>query len=225
MSGKTQVHVAVGVITNASGEILIAKRADHLHQGGLWEFPGGKVEVTESVRQALTRELKEELDIDAQVFSPLIEIRHDYADKSVFLDVWHITEFYGEPKGLEGQPLQWVSVTNLNKYQFPQANQSIITALHMPREMMITGEWKDLSDFDYRFNRALCNGIRCVQLRAHQCTASDYIDLFQRAKQLCTDHGAVLLANTSVEIFNNLKCEGGRRRFSPSFLFLASPLA
>ena len=58
------VHVAVGVIINDQQQVLIAKRPDHLHQGGLWEFPGGKVDNGEDVEQALVRELHEELDLD-----------------------------------------------------------------------------------------------------------------------------------------------------------------
>jgi len=104
-----RVHVAVGVIVNSLGDILIARRANDAHQGGLWEFPGGKVEAGETVSQALTRELHEELgiDIDAASCRSLIEINHDYADKTVFLDVWLVTRFRGEAVGREGQPLRW----------------------------------------------------------------------------------------------------------------------
>ncbi|MGB0765926.1 MAG: NUDIX domain-containing protein, partial [Luminiphilus sp.] len=65
------IHVAVGVLTNASGRVLIARRGADLHQGGLWEFPGGKVESGEDVRQALTRELLEELGISVEASEPL----------------------------------------------------------------------------------------------------------------------------------------------------------
>lgn len=82
------LHVAVGVIVGSDGKILIAKRPQTTHQGGLWEFPGGKVDTGESVQQALARELKEELAIDVITSEPLIQIRHHYPDKSVLLDVY-----------------------------------------------------------------------------------------------------------------------------------------
>src|SRR6478752_215306 len=105
-----RVHVAVGVITNNRQEVLIAKRAVHLHQGGFWEFPGGKVEKNETVQQALSRELHEELGINVEVARPFIKITHDYPDKSVLLDVWLVEQFTGQPQSRESQPLLWVAI-------------------------------------------------------------------------------------------------------------------
>ena len=85
------VHVAVGVIVDKNENILIAKRADTAHQGGLWEFPGGKVEQGENIFAALKRELQEELAIEITATQPLIKIRHDYGDKIVLLDVHKVT--------------------------------------------------------------------------------------------------------------------------------------
>jgi len=123
------VEVAAGVIYNPEGEILIAKRADNQHQGGLWEFPGGKIEQGESAQQALARELYEELAIEVSASEPLVRIAHDYTDKSVVLDVWCVTAFTGEARGVEGQPLAWVSVDRLSDYDFPAANEPIIAAV------------------------------------------------------------------------------------------------
>ena len=128
-SAIKHVHVAVGVILGADGRILLAKRPDHLHMGGRWEFPGGKVEDSESIQEAMTRELKEELDIEVKAMEPLIEVRHDYGDKQVFLDTWVVSEFHGKERGLEGQELAWVSTEELANYHFPDANQPIVEAL------------------------------------------------------------------------------------------------
>lgn len=122
------VHVAVGVVQNALGEILISRRADDAHQGGLWEFPGGKVEAGEDVVTALDRELREELGIRIELASPLLEVHHDYADKSVCLDVWLVSCFSGEATGLEGQPLVWCLPEALHQYDFPAANIPILEA-------------------------------------------------------------------------------------------------
>ena len=130
-AANKRVHVAVGVIFNSQGQILIARRHDDAHQGGLWEFPGGKVESDESVCDALARELHEELGINIHTSSckPLIEIRHDYSDKVVLLDVWAVSEFDGEASGKEGQPLRWVDRSQLSDYDFPAANIAIIDAI------------------------------------------------------------------------------------------------
>jgi 8-oxo-dGTP diphosphatase len=124
-----RVHVAVGVILDARNRVLITRRAEASHQGGLWEFPGGKVEADESLQVALARELREELGIEAVRTSPLLEVQHDYADKAVLLDVHVIHEFSGQARGLENQPLQWVVAEGLRQYQFPGANEPIVEAV------------------------------------------------------------------------------------------------
>lgn len=123
-----RVHVAVGVILGPAGDILISKRHDDSHQGGLWEFPGGKVEPGESVQAALDRELHEELGIRVTSCRALLEVHHDYSDKQVLLDVWVIDDFLGEPRGQEGQPLAWCAPGALSEFEFPAANRPIVEA-------------------------------------------------------------------------------------------------
>lgn len=123
------LHVAVGVIVDPDHNILITRRARDAHQGGLWEFPGGKVEAGETLALALARELREELGIAIGRTSALLEIRHDYPDKAVLLDVHMVWDFSGEARGLEGQPLAWVAPQDLARYAFPAANVPIVTAL------------------------------------------------------------------------------------------------
>jgi 8-oxo-dGTP diphosphatase len=123
------VHVAVGVIVNAEQRLLIALRAAESHQGGLWEFPGGKVESSETVQQALARELDEELGIQATAFRPLLSVQHDYGDKAVLLDVWWVDDFKGRPAGREGQAIKWVGAEQLAEFSFPEANQPIVDAI------------------------------------------------------------------------------------------------
>lgn len=123
------ILVAAGVILNAQQQVLLALRPSHKHQGGLWEFPGGKVEAGESVRDALGRELHEELNIGVLAASSFVRIEHDYGDKQVTLDVWLVTQYSGVAQGREGQEITWVSIADLSSYQFPQANTPIVTAL------------------------------------------------------------------------------------------------
>ena len=123
------VHVAVGVILDADNRILIARRNNDAHQGGLWEFPGGKVEALETLQVAMARELREELGIGIGALSPLLEVRHDYGDKQVLLDVHVVRDFTGEAEGREGQPLRWVTVAELHQFEFPAANVPIVEAV------------------------------------------------------------------------------------------------
>jgi 8-oxo-dGTP diphosphatase len=120
------VHVAVGVVVNRDRHVLVAKRHDSQHQGGLWEFPGGKVAAGESVQQALKRELQEEVNITVRECAALLKIPHDYGDKKVLLDVWYVQVFAGEARGCEGQPVRWVSLADMAALEFPAANQAIL---------------------------------------------------------------------------------------------------
>jgi 8-oxo-dGTP diphosphatase len=124
-----RVHVAVAVIVNADNEVLLALRQAHQHQGNLWEFPGGKLEPGEQPYDALVREIKEEIALDVHEASPLIEVSHDYGDKQVFLDVWHVTQFQGEPVGLEGQRIRWCHISAIDSRTIPIANLPILDAL------------------------------------------------------------------------------------------------
>ena len=133
MNKNSTVHVAVGVLLNENREVLIALRPDGSHQGGLWEFPGGKVEEGESVEYALNREFKEELGISVQACTPLIQIRHEYSDKFVMLDVWRIEKFSGIPQGREGQAIEWRALSKLRAVDFPKANERIIRELNSLR--------------------------------------------------------------------------------------------
>ena len=137
---NTLVHVVVAVIRDKQGRILIARRPKSVHQGGKLEFPGGKVELGETVPQALRRELYEELGIQCvdNAIQPLIKIIHHYTDKSICLDVWQVLEFSGKAYGKEDQAIFWLEVYRLKAKDFPAANAPIITALNLPSELMIS---------------------------------------------------------------------------------------
>ncbi|CRI65545.1 Mutator MutT protein [Thiocapsa sp. KS1] len=190
------IHVMVGAISDRAGRVLVTKRPDHVHQGGLWEFPGGKLEPGESPEQGLARELAEELGIEVHDSRPLIRIRHHYGDRHVLLDVRRVRSYAGVPAGLEGQPLAWQRPETMDPACFPAADRPIITALRLPGRMLITGlDPLDPEVFLARLARAVAGGIKLVQLRAHELNHAAYRDLARRAFLLCEQGGARLLLN------------------------------
>jgi len=201
------LHVAVGVIKDKAGNILISLRHDKAHQGGLWEFPGGKVEVGESVEQALKRELKEELDILVDKISPLIQIKHHYTDINVLLDVWTVTEFSGEAKGCEGQEITWVRQEELSDYSFPEANLPIITAAKLPAEYAILNAENE-TDCVKNLEKILENGIKLIQARIKLLSPTEVTRFIQLAMPLCQQHNAKLLINSAVQNASQLKVDG-----------------
>ncbi len=132
------LHVAVAVIVNAAGELLLTQRLPGTHLEGLWEFPGGKLEEGESINRGVRREIREELGIDILQHRPLIQVRHHYPERSVLLDVHLITDWRGSPVGLEGQALEWATLDALARYQLPPADEPIVTALRLSSCYWIT---------------------------------------------------------------------------------------
>ena len=122
------LEVAVAVIVRKN-QILLAKRPEGKKHAGLWEFPGGKFESNESLGQALTREIKEELGITIKEYQELLEIAHDYPDYSVVLKIALVTDFSGEPFGRENQEVAWIPASDLEQYDFPEANTPILDKL------------------------------------------------------------------------------------------------
>lgn len=119
-------HVVVGIIVNANNEILIAERPPGKSYHGFWEFPGGKIETNESILQALQRELFEELGINVISAEAWLQFNYTYPDRAICLDVWRVTQFTGEPCGLESQRIQWAALAQLNQFQFLPGNKEIL---------------------------------------------------------------------------------------------------
>lgn len=206
---KRRVHVAAAAIFNDQGQVLIARRPSIADQGGLWEFPGGKLAPYETGLEALRRELREELGFNILRAQPLIRVHHEYPDKHILLDVWETRDFEGEPWGREGQAVRWVNPSDLTRYAFPAANGPIIRAVVLPHDYLITGQASDEDDFDQKLERALVeDNIRLVQLRAHELDDKAYRARAERALERCHAHDASLILNSSLETFQAVGADG-----------------
>lgn len=224
------VHVAVAVIVRGN-EVLIARRSDDVHQGGLWEFPGGKVEKNETVQHALKRELKEELDIEVDLdggISPLISIRHDYGDKAVLLDVWVVSRFAGSAIGAEGQPIKWAKRENLKDFAFPEANKPIISAIFLPNKYLVTGHYETADDCLHKLRHAILeHGVALVQFRHHALYAADqkaYIELASRIRDICRDNNVRFVLNARPSILQEVDADGVHLTFSEAKGYSARPV-
>ncbi len=122
-------RIGVAVITDDQGNILIDRRKQEGLLGGLWEFPGGKIEPDETVEECVKREIKEELDIEIEVGSRLITIEHAYTHFKVTLNVFNCKHLSGDPKPLESDEVRWVTLDEIDQYPFPKANSQIIEAM------------------------------------------------------------------------------------------------
>ena len=126
------LHVVAAAVTDAAGRILIAQRPPGKHLAGSWEFPGGKVEPGETRVQALARELHEELGITVTGQPrPLMCLTHSYPFGDVLIDMWVVTDYVGEPQGLDGQALRWCTPEELETADMLPADRPIVRALTM----------------------------------------------------------------------------------------------
>ncbi|MDP1601671.1 MAG: 8-oxo-dGTP diphosphatase MutT [Legionella sp.] len=128
------MKVAVAIITDAHGRILLTQRPLHAAHGGQWEFPGGKLEDEEEALAALKREVKEEVGLQVLDAEFLATIEHTYGIKKVTLLVYCVDKFQGTPLCLESQiDLRWVDLEELSDYEFPEANEKIIQLLKLKK--------------------------------------------------------------------------------------------
>lgn len=124
-----RIEVAVGIVFNTQGQVLVGQRVVKDLYFQKWEFPGGKLEQGESVENALFREFKEEVGIEISSSQHLLNLEHDYPDRNVRLYVHTVYHYQGEVQSLEGQALKWVEIPELGQLDFLQGNQPIIDAL------------------------------------------------------------------------------------------------
>lgn len=202
MKKPAPVHVVAGVIQDARGRILLARRTAGRDLAGMWEFPGGKVDPGETPEQALARELHEELGISIKDCTPLIAVPQAYRDKRIVLDVRSIGAWTGSAVGRERQALAWAPPDKLASYPMPPADRPVVAVLRQPDRYLITPEPDPLQHqiFLARLDRALKAGVRRVQLRSHALDSVALRPLAEAVLKRCRAADAELLINSHIEL-------------------------
>ncbi len=139
MVSTTKVLQVVAGLVFHEKKLLITQRPEDRHLGGLWEFPGGKIEQGESSESALKRELLEELAIEVDVFELLGEVKHTYPEKSIQLSFFRCVWTGGNLQCVDCSAFAWVSPSGLGSYTFPEADRELLLKLHQHPEWWITG--------------------------------------------------------------------------------------
>jgi mutator protein MutT len=127
------IEVAAALIFHR-GKLLITQRHAKAHLGGLWEFPGGKLEAGETYEQCLAREIREELGVEIAVGYCFAEITHEYPEKNVRLKFFRAELTSGEPQPLDCAAFKWVTKAGLDDFEFPAADQQLLTKLKKTRQ-------------------------------------------------------------------------------------------
>ncbi|MEW6444949.1 MAG: Nudix family hydrolase [Pseudomonadota bacterium] len=189
---RPPLRVVCAVIQREDGRILIARRLPHQPLGGLWEFPGGKLEPGESERDALAREMEEEIGLLPLRAGHWMDVRHHYPEREIILHVWRVSGWTGKPEGRLGQPLEWRLPSELKSREFPAANLAIVNALALPQRCLITGDAASDADFLARLDMALARGVGMVILRGERALA-----LAEEARARVHGAGAQAILNSA----------------------------
>jgi len=129
ISNPTGLQVVAAVLVDRQGRVLVAQRPAGKWQAGRWEFPGGKVEPGEDEAAAVVRELHEELGVRVDAQQRLTEVCHDYPDRRVVIGLWLVLRYEGEPQGLDGQALRWVTLEELAGIDLLEADLPMLPVL------------------------------------------------------------------------------------------------
>lgn len=195
------LEVAAAVIERPDGSFLMARRPEGKPYAGWWEFPGGKVEAGESARQALDRELREELGIEVTAAWPWLSRAFTYPHASVMLRFFRVTAWQGEPHPREGQTLGWTHADALDVSPILPANGPILKGLQLPLEYAISDVAKLSPEiFLQRLTQRLSGGLKLMQWREKGAS----IELAEQVAARCKAAGALLMCNADAELANRL---------------------
>ena len=202
-------EVAAAVIQRPDCSFLLAQRPEGKPYPGYWEFPGGKVEPGESARQALQREIKEELDVEIVQATPWITRVHAYTHATVRLHFFRVSAWRGEFRGMENQAHIWQRVEALDVGPMLPANTPIFRALSLPPVYALTHVTQlGASVFLQRLDQALANGLRLIQLREKQLPAAALPALAAEIIKRAHAHGARVLINGDIELAQSSGADG-----------------
>lgn len=185
------IHVVAGLIRHPQNpqKFFFTQRQKGKHLESLWEFPGGKLEPSESRFHALQRELQEEVGIQVSSAEPFQSLNYRYKEKNIHLDVWEIKRYFGVPHGKEGQKARWVAINEIKNYEFPEADLPVLSALQLPRKILITPdipEQHEDSFLEHFENLIRCHDYPLVLFRSHHLKIPRYRDIANEMASVCT---------------------------------------
>ena len=203
------MRVAVAVLQRPDGSVLLAQRLPGTPYPGYWEFPGGKLEPGETAREALARELDEELGIKIVDASPWLVQRYDYPHANVELNFFRVFAWHGEPQSRIGQAIAWQMPGAFEVAPLLPANAPILRSLSLPSIYGISMA-DELGEevFLQRARSAIANGLRLLQLREKSWPVERVSALAERLLPIAQGAGARVLLNGNATLARQLGCAG-----------------
>ncbi len=203
------VDVAAAVILREDGSFLLGRRPPETIYAGWWEFPGGKVEAGETPRDALVRELAEELGIVVEQAHPWIMREHVYAHAHVRLHFFRVVKWSGELRDLQHDALEWQVINAVTVTPMLPANAPVLAALALPERYAITHAAAIGVDAQIEaLTSALAGGLRLVQLRELDLPDAERAAFVHAAVDLCHSFGARVLVNSDLALARDSGADG-----------------
>jgi 8-oxo-dGTP diphosphatase len=209
VSERRIVRVAAAILHRGDGKVLLAQRLPGTPYSGYWEFPGGKLEPGESARDALLRELEEELGIVVTRAAPWLTQRYDYPHAHVELEFFRVFEWQGEPHGRDGQAIAWQRPTAIEVAPLLPANAPVLRALALPAVYAISMA-EDLGEMAFlaRARVAFDAGLKLIQLREKSFAPERLRALADKLLSISAPYGARVLLNGDANTARELSCAG-----------------
>ena len=202
-------HRAIGILERPDGRVLFERRASNKTLSNYWKLPGGKIDTDEHAREALIRELQEELGIHATQVRPWITRTFDYPHGRFLLRIFRITAWDAEPRPMEGQELSWQDPGHLRLDPVLPAHKEVLDALNLPPVYAISQAGKlGTGLFLERLDLALQHGVRLVQVREQGMSGAQLQQFAGSVVAMCRPFGAKVLINGDIELARAVGADG-----------------
>lgn len=203
------VDVSVAVFQRPDGSVLLAKRPASKVYAGFWEFPGGKVERGESLKQALVREVREELGVEVEIAYPWITQVFTYPHATVRLHFFRVPVWRGEPEAIEHEGLTWQHPAAVSVAPLLPANGPVLRGLQIPAEYAISqASALGTEAFLERLDARLSAGLKLIQVREPGWTREALAELVGQVIRRARPCGALVLVNNDVAVAHQSGADG-----------------
>ncbi|MDG2253221.1 MAG: Nudix family hydrolase [Methylophilaceae bacterium] len=203
------INVAVGILIDSNKKILLAQRPNSRSWSGWWEFPGGKLEKNESPKDALCRELREEIGIDVIDYEKWVTRNYSYEEHEIKLYFFKVNKWAGNLTPKENQELLWIDASEVNRTTILPPNIFILNALSLPTHYGITNISETPKEiFLIQLKKQLEQGLKIIQIREKNLSIKEFKKITLEIIAICRPYSAKVIVNSSIELANNVNANG-----------------
>jgi len=203
------IEVSVGILVNTSNHVLMNQRTALQSWAGWWEFPGGKLEKKETPRQALDREIYEELGVEVLEAERWVTRRFEFEDTDVILYFFKILKWKGDASSKEGQLLSWEYFEKIDLSKVLPPNKFVPGAINLPDHYAITNlSETPLPLFIKQLENRIKNGTKLIQVREKHLSKEEFKKFAERVLEVSNGRGVKVIINSNINLAYELSADG-----------------